>query len=89
MSAIPCRNPITPPTPPRLLDTGSDLFTSNPTYPIVKLETVREWMRYCDRCDAETCFRADRECLYGSLGICTHCGEERIAPFTRGNSEAA
>jgi hypothetical protein len=44
-------------------------------------------MRYCEDCDKETLFFADRDCPLGLVGHCTACGSERIAPFTRTPSE--
>lgn len=56
---------------------------------ITALETVVEWMRYCSTCDSEQTFIADRQCEYGLIGRCFRCDEERIARYTRANSEAA
>lgn len=83
--ASPCRNPLKFPAHVIL----ADLTTLPECYPILQLEPVVEWMRYCEECDQETRFMADRVYISGFIGACTSCGEERIAPFTRGNSEAA
>ncbi len=60
-----------------------------PSYPIRMLKTIVSWPRQCEISGKEETFEADRECCYGFIGECTHCGEERIAPFTRANSEAS
>ena len=52
-----------------------------------RLDAPVEWMRYCERCESEQRFVADREAVAGLLGACSKCGEERIAPFTRTNSD--
>ena len=57
------------------------------THRVAKLAVPVEWMRFCWQCDSEQRFVADRVCVSGLLGCCTHCGDERIAPFTRMNSE--
>lgn len=67
--------------PTSLID-GAELF-------VVQLDCPVEWMRFCFTCESEQRFIADRECMYGLVGRCSHCGEERIAPFTRANSEVA
>lgn len=54
---------------------------------LVALAQPVEWMRYCEDCDKETLFFADRDCPLGLVGHCTACGSERIAPFTRTPSE--
>jgi len=59
------------------------------THPIWKLATPVEWPRFCSKCSAEKNFIADRGCIYGLIGECSACGDERIAPYTRANSEAA
>ena len=55
----------------------------------IPLEVEVEFMRFCERCDAETRFVADRLCAVGLVGECCACGDERIAPFTRTTGEAA
>jgi hypothetical protein len=59
------------------------------TLPVANLEPAVEWMRFCRQCDLETLFIADRVCVSGLIGTCSKCGDERIAPFTRMNSEVA
>jgi hypothetical protein len=59
------------------------------SFPIANLVPPIEWMRFCRECDKEVRFIADRVCLTGLLGECSVCGDERIAPFTRANSEVA
>lgn len=65
---------------PTSLVEGAPLF-------IVQLDRPVEWMRFCFTCESEQRFVADRDCPYGLVGCCTHCGDQRIAPFTRANSE--
>jgi hypothetical protein len=54
----------------------------------IPLIPPREWMRYCDGCDGEYCFVAERECAMGLAGRCTNCGAERITRHTHTVSEA-
>jgi hypothetical protein len=53
----------------------------------VPLPVTIQFMRYCAHCDALTIFVAGWACDAGLMGCCLGCGEERIAPFTRVNSE--
>jgi hypothetical protein len=53
------------------------------------LKTSVEFTRYCPKCDREQIFVAGWECAQGLVGCCLGCGDERIAPFTRVNSEVA
>lgn len=53
------------------------------------LEPQPQFMRYCEKCDSEQIFLAGWACEQGLVGCCLGCGDERIAPFTRANSEAA
>lgn len=46
-----------------------------------------EWMRYCEVCDAEQTFLARSRCSVGLIARCTKCGDERLAPYTRTNSQ--
>lgn len=46
-------------------------------------------MRWCVNCGGQQIFVEVFECEAGRMGVCLGCGEERIAPFTRMNSEAA
>jgi hypothetical protein len=48
-----------------------------------------EWMRFCPVCDSEQRFVAGWICDLGLVGCCSTCGDERILPFTRMNSEVA
>lgn len=57
------------------------------TLPVAKLEPIVEWDRFCRNCDKVVRFVADRVCVSGLIGECIGCGDERIAPFTRMNSE--
>jgi hypothetical protein len=45
--------------------------------------------RWCANCGGEQTFFPVYEFELGRVGFCFGCGEERIAPFTRMNSEAA
>jgi len=65
------------------------LLSQMHTLPVALLEPAVEWMRFCRSCDAEQRFVADRVCVSGLIGCCVNCGDERIAPFTRVNSEVA
>jgi hypothetical protein len=55
---------------------------------ITPLPITIQFMRYCPHCDAEKIFICGWECDAGLVGCCLGCGDERIAPFTRANSEA-
>jgi hypothetical protein len=48
-----------------------------------------EWMQFCGCCQEEHVFAANRFCASGLIGCCSNCRDERVAPFTRTNSEAA
>lgn len=52
------------------------------------LATPVEFMRFCPKCDTEQIFVAKWQCEQGLVGCCQHCGDERIAPFTRTNTES-
>ena len=39
--------------------------------------------RYCEVCDSEQVFLADREVADGRIAACSRCGDERFVPFTR------
>lgn len=56
---------------------------------VVALSTPVESMRFCFVCELEEVFIAGWTCDTGLLGCCLGCGDERIIPFTRTNSEAA
>jgi hypothetical protein len=56
---------------------------------ITPLETNVEFTRFCPKCDSEQTFIAGWQCESGLVGCCLGCGDERIAPFTRVNSEVA
>lgn len=56
---------------------------------IVALDSRVEFPQFCERCDCEQTFVAAWECDLGLLGCCQGCGEERVARFTRENSEVA
>jgi len=80
MSSIPCRQFVAPFVWQKLDD---DLLPEPPNFPIGHLLVIVEWSRICQISGKEEKFIADRWCKYGFIGECTHCGEERIAPFTR------
>jgi len=52
------------------------------------LNSQVQFMRFCEKCDSEQIFLAGWACEQGLVGRCLGCGDERIAPFTRANSEA-
>jgi hypothetical protein len=83
-SAIQQSNQLAPTPHP-----DDDLLPEPASYPIEPLVVQVEWMRFCETSGAEQRFIADRVCISGLIGRCTHCGDERIAPFTRVNSEVA
>ncbi len=56
---------------------------------VAVLDRAVEWMRFCYSCNGLHLFIADRECFDGLIGRCSHCSDERIAAFTRVNSEVA
>lgn len=51
------------------------------------LDVPIEWMRFCYVCNGDHLFIADRVCNSGLVGTCSNCKDERIAAFTRVNSE--
>ncbi len=59
------------------------------TLEVLPLDVPVEMTRFCDRCECEQRFVVDRECMYGRVGTCAGCGEEKLIPFTRATSEAA
>ena len=54
-----------------------------------QLDPSVEWMRYCDVCEREERFVAGWICDLGLVGCCSGCGDERVLPFSRMNSEVA
>jgi hypothetical protein len=60
-----------------------------PFFEIVRLAEPGQQMRYCEVCDREEIFVVGWECKLGRIGVCLGCGDEKIAPFTRVNSEVA
>lgn len=48
-----------------------------------------EWSEFCYACQRSTVFVALGICANGYFGECSGCGDERVAPFTRMNSEVA
>ena len=46
-------------------------------------------MRWCVGCAGEQVFLEVYEFSGGRVGVCLGCGEEKLIPFTRTNSEAA
>ncbi len=53
------------------------------------LEVPVEWNEFCSNCLRWTKFVAVAECAEGLFCECTGCGEARIAPWSRMNSEVA
>jgi hypothetical protein len=51
------------------------------------LATPVEFMRRCEICESEQIFTASWECDRGLVGCCRGCGDEKVVPFTRANSE--
>lgn len=45
--------------------------------------------RWCVRCGGPQLFVEVYECEAGRVGVCFGCGEERVIPFSRTNSEVA
>jgi hypothetical protein len=45
-------------------------------------------MRWCVNCAGEQVFVEVFECEAGRVGFCMGCGNERVIPFSRTNSEA-
>ena len=56
--------------------------------PFEPLHIRVEWMRYCELCDSEQCFIADQRCETGLIAHCTKCGDRRLAPYSRTNSNS-
>ncbi len=56
---------------------------------LAALEVPKQDMRFCEICDCEQIFCAGWETFDGLMGCCLGCGEERVIPFSRTNSEAA
>jgi hypothetical protein len=48
-----------------------------------------QFMRWCDQCEAEELFTCVAQLANGLLGCCQGCGDERVIPYQRTNSEAA
>jgi len=60
------------------------------TIPVVALDPfLCQSPRWCANCGGEQTFFPVYEIEQGRVGFCFGCGDERIAPFTRMNSEAA
>jgi hypothetical protein len=58
--------------------------------PVAVLDSsVCQDMRWCVNCGGEQVFVEVYEFEGGRMGVCLGCGDERIAPFSRVNSEAA
>lgn len=58
-------------------------------YDSARLDVPIEWMRFCYVCDGDKPFVAYGVCSNGLVGTCSGCGDERVTPFTRVNSEVA
>jgi len=56
---------------------------------LVSLSVPRQAMRFCLVCEREEIFVAGWQCERGLVGCCMGCGDERVIPFTRTNSEVA
>lgn len=76
---------FSPPTLPMTLDERVSLTLRQ----FLQLDSPVQWMRFCYVCNGDHVFVADRVCNSGLVGTCSNCGDERIAPFTRVNSEVA
>ena len=46
-------------------------------------------MHWCINCGGQRIFLPVYECEAGRVGVCLGCGEEKLASFTRANSEVA
>lgn len=57
--------------------------------PITPLQIQVQFMLLCPKCEMEEIFVAAWACESGLLGCCLGCKQERIAPFSRVNGEAA
>ena len=57
--------------------------------PIFDLPTKVEFMRWCEVCEQVERFVAAWECMYGLVGCCLGCGDERVLLWSRTNSEVA
>jgi hypothetical protein len=53
------------------------------------LGLIHQEPRWCANCGGEQTFVPVYEMECGRLGYCLGCGEEKVVPFTRTNSEAA
>ena len=51
------------------------------------LEVPTEVILWCEICLDRKTFLVDRECVFGLVGTCAKCGDERVAPFSRATSE--
>jgi hypothetical protein len=56
---------------------------------ITPLATKVEFPRQCPKCGCEQTFVAGWDCDAGLVGCCQGCGDERLMPYTRANSQAA
>lgn len=56
---------------------------------VAALDIPVEWMRWCEVCHEERRFVACIVLQNGLLGECVACGDPRVSPFTRVNSEVA
>ena len=68
---------------------GGDTAKGVAALEISELSPSVEWMRFCVVCDSEQRFVAGWICDLGLVGCCSGCGDERVLPFTRMNSEVA
>jgi hypothetical protein len=53
------------------------------------LGLIHQEPRWCANCGGEQTFIPVYEIEHGRVGYCLGCGEEKLVPFTRTNSEAA
>jgi hypothetical protein len=56
---------------------------------VAVLDIRVEWNEFCNACNRDCTFVAMTRCADGLNAECSGCGDKRIAPFTRMNSEVA
>ena len=59
------------------------------THGFAVLGLIHQEPRWCANCGGEQTFVPVYEIHIGRVGYCLGCGEERVVPFSRTNSEAA
>lgn len=60
-----------------------------PDYDPATVLLPMQWTEFCYACHRDCTFATFEVCAEGLVVECTGCGEERIAPFSRANGEAA